>query len=555
MGNIFSKIAPSSSSATYFVKSLPKAKKTLTIDSDALVEQLKSKEKIVKYNPQITRAYYVRNVQPKTREEITKSLAEHISKLLDSEKEVSVASLESLAKGIILELNSRVDISYELKIFSKGVLKLIKNDINNINNNSIGTLKNKYEKLYIFANKIKKNLSGVSIGSENPKFKIDKNANPKLQSDYYYKAQDGEQYKTKHSSTELFNFMRGLKVLSNFYNDIMNLNEVEIIIGRNIEPLNITLPENSSINQKYIFNKASSLFDLKKIKKFEKNRKDYEQAIDNMTKKTENMTVVLTEEDDNFIKDIGVQIEKQAAIVKKKIILENLEKFQTDIDTKFLPNLDQAEKAVLSEEQITDIDKFIVDFQNASGSKNSHIKKEGNYLILFEHGKNKDKEQVKIDISQPDTQIEILKFLNNIKNKLCKDNGNTYATLVHIAHRMLLRAPLGQTITNITKENIEEANKLLQSIECILKQISESSIENVDIQEYEINNQKYYLVANVNCEAGKYNHQTFDIYYKKNNEVYNLNINPNVGLMTFINIEERNALKLAPYIKSKLEIN
>lgn len=555
MGNIFSKIAPSSSSATYFVKSLPKAKRTLTIDSNALVEQLKSKEKIVKYNPQITRAYYIRNVQPKTPEEITKSLAEHISKLLDSEKEVSVASLESLANGIILESNSRVDLSYELKIFSKGVLKLIKNDINKINNNSIGTLKNKYEKLYILANQIKEKLSGVSIGSENPKFKIDKNANPKLQSDYYYKTQDGEQYKTKHSSIELFNFMSSFKVIRQFYESINMLSKNNIDVEYEIEngEVHYVVPQlevkASNRFERKIFGKVKQLFytniskqhfDEIKTAVYQKCNKILEHSPDDISI--------------SFFNQIQNKIEEKDKIIKINNALNRLQLLIGNIE-KYLKQISQEERTYLSEEQITDIDAFIADFKNASGSKNSHIKKEGNYLILFEHGKNKDKEQVKIDISQPDTQIEILKFLNNIKNKLCKDNGNTYATLVHIAHRMLLRAPLGQTITNITKENIEEANKLLQSIECILKQISESSIENVDIQEYEINNQKYYLVANVNCEAGKYNHQTFDIYYKKNNEVYNLNINPNVGLMTFINIEERNALKLAPYIKSKLDIN
>ena len=557
MKNVFSKIVPTNSSTPYFVKNLYKSQRIASVDSSVLFEHIKNKEKKAKCDPDIYKAYCIRNIQSKTPQEITKSLAFHISKLLDSKKEVSITALESLANGInnILQSNSIPDFSYELKILSKGVLQLITNDINKINNKSIKSLKDKYQKLYASANEIKQKLSGTSIGYENPKFKIDKNANPILQSDYYYKSQDGEQYKTKHSPKELFNFMNSFKAIALFYETINILNENDIDVTYGIENGKVDYAKQkdlklkpSNLFEKKIYSQAKQLFNktISKQQFYKCKQKVYESCTDEINKSDCKTSIT-------FFTQLKNIIDENCKIIKINNALSELENLLNGIERKYLKQLTQSEKTPLPEEQITDIDKFIVDFQNASGSKNSHIKKEGNYLILFEYGKNK--EQVRIDISQPDTQTKVLELLNNIKNKLCKDNGNTYATLLHIAHRILLRAPLGQTITNITKENIEEANKLIQNIEELLKQISESSIATVDIQEYEINNKKYYLVLNIDCEAGKYNHQTFNIFYKKNNEVYNLNINPNVGIMTFINIEEKNASKLAPYIKNKLDIN
>lgn len=112
----------------------------------------------------------------------------------------------------------------------------------------------------------------------------------------------------------------------------------------------------------------------------------------------------------------------------------------------------------------------------------------------------------------------------------------------------MLRAPLNQTIeyqevhqtnektTIINCQNLVKANEFVDKLGKILKTVNELNIRNTDIHKFKVDEQTYYLTACIDAEKGKYKHQTFNIFYKdkENQEIYNLNLNPQGGLMTFI---------------------
>ena len=110
----------------------------------------------------------------------------------------------------------------------------------------------------------------------------------------------------------------------------------------------------------------------------------------------------------------------------------------------------------------------------------------------------------------------------------------------------MLRAPLNQTIeykevsqtneTNINYQNLVKANEFVDKLGNILNVVNELNIRNTDIHKFKVDEQTYYLTACIDAEKGKYKHQTFNIFYKdkENQEIYNLNLNPQGGLMTFI---------------------
>lgn len=485
-----------------------------------------------------------------TLEKATKNVANQIESLLENQNpNIEPSMLNALAKGIdsLLSKNETKDFSYELKILSIGTLKNIQSDISqdNIEKNNIGAFLEKYETLYKTSSNINELLSGKKLKKDNnPKFTKDVQ---RLKSQYYYKEQDGTIWRTNHTPQELFNFMQSYKTLDTFYNAIKtlqengqdldyNLNTKDITNDINIaKPTDALSPNSNNYNE--------SLVKINSLAINLKGKKNIEERIASNKSLQENLSSYVKDRYQDFLNAVTNKLEKQLKINKTLNTLSSLRKIPSDISLK-LNLLKKEERTTLATNDITDINSFIGNFNNAKGSKNSRIELNNNEITL----KEKKDETVTINISDGNTKEQFIKLLNNIKNTLCKGNGNTYATLVHIAHRILLRAPLNQTteykevsqtnekITKIDCQNLVKANEFVDKLGNILKTVKELNIRNTEIQEFIVDEQTYYLTACIDAKKGKYEHQTFNIFYKdkENQEIYNLNLNPQGGLMTFI---------------------
>ncbi len=483
------------------------------------------------------------------------ALAKGIESLQTNNPEpVSLDMVEVLAKGIksLLSQNIKKDLSFELKILSIETLKNIESDFlsRSISQDNIGNILGKYRTLYETSINIDKILSGKELNKyNNPKFTKNEQG---LNSQYYYKALDGEICSTIHTAQELFNFMQSFKILGDFYDSIEKLskNGKDLQYDLNTEKIRndvrVATPRNALNRNNPLVKEFSAIYNLTA-------------AAERVTKDTIKCnaelqaTFPLKELQETFHLDVNAYkncfkavTDKLAKQLKINATLNGLKSLRDiqDLLTSNLDSLKKEERTTLATDNITDINIFIENFSKAKGRKNSTIELNNNKITL----KEKKDETVTINISDEETKKQFIELLNNIKNTLCKGNGNTYATLVHIAHRILLRAPLNQItehngapkakekITIINCQNLVKANEFVKKLGNILKAVNELNIRNTEIHEFKVDEQTYYLTACIDAKKGKYEHQTFNIFYKdeENQEIYNLNLNPQGGLMTFI---------------------
>ncbi|UKI42661.1 MAG: hypothetical protein L6V95_07285 [Candidatus Melainabacteria bacterium] len=245
-----------------------------------------------------------------------------------------------------------------------------------------------------------------------------------------------------------------------------NSNKIENDIKITTKPTEALNPNSDNYNE-----------DLVKIYNLTLNSKDIKAQIASNKSLQENLSSYVKDRYQDFLNEVTNKLEKQLKINKTLNALSSLKGISTNTLNLKLNSLTKEERTTLATDDITDIKSFIENFNNAKGSKNSRIELNNNKITL----KEKKDETVTINISDGNTKEQFIKLLNNIKNTLCKGNGNTYATLVHIAHRILLRAPLNQTIeyqevhqtnektTIINCQNLVKANEFVDKLGKILK--------------------------------------------------------------------------------------